>query len=79
MTDTFDGGYTKALLDVQHFFESYSEALKYHKLYNIKGIKKVMDFLVANRQELKETGTIEDIIVTKDKKLLVRKGGGSNG
>lgn len=70
MLDTFNGGYTKALLDVQHFFEMYSENLKFQKLYSEKGVTAIIKFLIENREELRETGMIENFVVHKDKKSI---------
>lgn len=70
MLDTFNGGYTKALLDVQHFFEAYSESLKFQKLYSEKGVNAIIKFLIENREELRETGMIENFVVYKDKKSI---------
>ena len=71
MMDTFNGGYTKALLDVQHFFESYSEALSHNKLYNRNGIEAILKCLIDNREELRETGNLSGIIVRNGKKSTV--------
>lgn len=71
MMDTFNGGYTKALLDVQHFFESYSDSLSYNKLYNRKGVEAILKCLLDNREELRETGSLSGIIVRKDKKSVI--------
>ena len=70
MMDTFNCGYTKALLDVQHFFESYSESLKFNKLYSEKGVSAIIKFLIENREELRETGIVENFVVHKDKKSI---------
>lgn len=51
-------GYTKALLDVQEYIKSHSSALKSAKLYNSKAIEKLIDALVENRVEMRETGTV---------------------
>ena len=58
MQDTFNGGYTKALLDVQAYIKDHSDVLKLYKLYNRKGIEKLIDALVDNRAELRDTGTV---------------------
>ena len=70
MMDTFNGGYTKALSDVQHFFEAYSESLKFQKLHSEKGVTAIIKFLIENREELRETGIIENFVVQKDKKSI---------
>ena len=58
MQDTFNGGYTKALLDVQAYIKDHSDMMKLLKLYNRKGIEKLIDALVNNRAELRNTGTV---------------------
>ena len=58
MQDTFNGGYTKALLDVQAYIKDHSDVLKLYKLYNRKGIEKLIDALIDNRAELRNTGTV---------------------
>ena len=58
MQDNFNGGYTKALLDVQAYIKNHSDVLKFCKLYNRKGIEKLIDALVDNRAELRNTGTV---------------------
>lgn len=59
MTDTYNGGYTKALLDVQAYIKDHSDALKAARLYNRKGIEKLIDALVNNRAEMRNTGTVK--------------------
>lgn len=72
--DKLDGGYirgyTKALLDVKAFFENYSDNLKYNKLFNESGIMALLEFLVNNRDELREYGDISSIIVDKSGKRV---------
>lgn len=74
MQDNYIGGYTKALLDVEQFFADYSDALKTHKLYNKKGIDNILHFLIENRVEMREYGTIDNIRIDPDTKRL-KKGG----
>lgn len=68
---SFIRGYTKAVLDIQHFFESHSDSLKHNKLYNCAGIEELLKFIVSNRQELCETGDIADIVCRKEKKKVI--------
>lgn len=67
----FIRGYTKALIDVQNFLESHSEAMKYNKPYSHKGISAVLSALIQNHEELRETGEVDDLIVKKDKKNII--------
>ena len=70
----FNRGYTTALINVLSFFDGHSDTMKANKLYNQKGIHSVLDFLMKNREELRETGTIEGVIVCKDgKNTVLRK------
>ena len=57
-TNGYIAGYTKALLDVQEYIKSHSGALKKAKLYNSRAIEKLIDALVENRVEMRETGTV---------------------
>lgn len=76
LSGDYNRGYTKALIDVQNFFESHSEAMKYNKLYSCKGISAVLSALIQNHEEFRETGTVDDLIVKKDKKnIIIRKKG----
>lgn len=54
----YTAGYTKALLDVREYIRSHSGALKRAKLYNSRAIEKLIDALVENRAEMRETGTV---------------------
>lgn len=71
LSGEFIRGYTKVLVDVQNFFESHSETMKYYKLYSYKGILAVLSALIQHREELRETGTVDDLIVKKDKKNII--------
>jgi len=55
--ETFNGGYTKALLDVLHWFEQHDDDLKYERCYNSKCVRSILGALVNHRQEMRETGT----------------------
>lgn len=68
MNDTFESGYTKALLDVKYFLNEHSYSLTHCHLFNKKGIMKVIQMLIDNRQELRETGHIENLIYISDTK-----------
>lgn len=70
----FIRGYTKALLDAQNFFEGHSEALSTYKLFNKNGVTAILKFLIENRDELREYGNIEEILVRKEpKKIIITK------
>lgn len=69
----FNRGYTTALVNALNFFDEHSDALKANRLYNQKGVHAVLGFLLGNREELRESGTIENVIVSKNKNVI-RKG-----
>lgn len=69
MTDSYIGGYTKAILDVANWFENHTEALKHERLYNAKGIRKVLSALLDNRAELRETGDVKLVINTETREI----------
>lgn len=59
MTDTYHGGYTKALLDVRDFFEGFEEAFAFHKVLSRKANKQVQSILTSmlnNRNEMMKWG-----------------------
>mgnify|MGYP006988890542 CR=1 FL=1 len=56
MTDTYRGGYTKALLDVLDFFEYHDESLKLSRMYGRKGVPVVLKGLVEARETMMEIG-----------------------
>lgn len=72
MTDTYNGGYTKALLDVQAYIQNHSEGLKMYRLYNRAGIEKLIAALIENRVELRETGDVK-LIWNKEKKVFLHE------
>lgn len=71
----FNRGYTTALVNALSFFNEHSDALKANRMYNQKGVHAVLDFLLKNREELRENETIENVIVSRDKNaIVIRKG-----
>ncbi len=57
MLESFTGGYTKALLDVLHWFEQHDDSLKYERCYNSRSVRSLLGALIQHREELRETGT----------------------
>ena len=55
----YTAGYTKALLDVQEYIKRRPGALKKVKLYNSRAVEKLIDALVENGEEMRETGTVD--------------------
>ena len=75
LNGNFNRGYTTALVNVLNFFDEHSDALKANRMYNQKGVHAVLDFLLKNREELREMGTIENVIVSRNKNaILITKG-----
>lgn len=72
LDDNFIKGYTKALLDIQNFYERHSDSLQLYRLYTRKATTEIIRFLIENREELREIGDITNIIVNKDKSGNVR-------
>lgn len=68
---TYENGYTKALLDVVNWFKNHSESLKNHKLYKRECIEKLLDALLENRAELRETGDVT-LNWNKEKRVFSR-------
>lgn len=72
MTESYQGGYTKALLDVKEFFEVHSEALKRNRCYNAKMIPVILDGLINARHKMMEVGGANlSMKLLKDSKKLV--------
>lgn len=72
----FNRGYTTAIINVLSFFDGHSDALKANRLYNQNGVHLVLNFLMENREELRETGTIDGVVVCNDgKHKVIRKAG----
>lgn len=78
MIENYQQGYTKALIDVVHFFEIYMDALSYFKMINKKRLPGVLKLLLDNREEMmKWGGDIKVILIDRDdpkkKHLIVEK------
>lgn len=74
MIETYTGGYLKALLDMRNFFETHSEALKFNRLYNQKGVMQLLDALIYNRGELMATGDVKLRYNPKTKEIVHAQG-----
>ena len=70
MTNSYEGGYTKALIDVVNWFENHSIAMRYNKLYNRQCVEKLLNALLENRAELRETGDV-NLVWSKEKKVFL--------
>ena len=69
MTDSYMGGYTKALLDVKDFFEYHSDALKRSRCYNSKMIPVILQGLINARHKMIEVGGMNlPMKLSKDRK-----------
>lgn len=78
MIENYQQGYTKALIDVVHFFEIYMDALSHLKMINKKRLPGVLKLLLDNREEMmKWGGDIKVILIDRDdpkkKHLIVEK------
>lgn len=51
-------GYTKAMTDIQDYIRRHSGMLKKAKSFNNRAIEKLIDALVENCAEMRETGTV---------------------
>lgn len=78
MIENYQQGYTKALIDVVHFFEVYIDGLSFHKMINKKHLPGILKLLLDNREEMmKWGGEIKVILKDRDnpkkKHLIVEK------
>lgn len=71
MIDSYQGGYTKALLDVRDFFEYHNNTLKHNRMYNSKMIFIVLNGLINARHKMMEIGGRDlTMRLSKDRKEL---------
>lgn len=78
MIENYRQGYTKALIDVVHFFEVYIDGLSFFKMLNKKRLPDILKLLLDNREEMmKWGGEIKVILKDRDdpkkKHLIVEK------
>lgn len=78
MIENYRQGYTKALIDVVHFFEVYIDGLSFFKMINKKRLPDILKLLLDNREEMmKWGGEIKVILKDRDdpkkKHLIVEK------
>lgn len=73
MMDSYNHGYSKAVLDVYEYFVSHSGAMKYYRMYNQKGIEMILKQLVENRQELRMYGDVKLLYNPKTKTMTSEK------
>lgn len=52
MTDSYRGGYCKALLDVKNYFDSHSDTLKRLRMYNSKKIPLLLQAFIDNADRM---------------------------
>ena len=62
-------GYTKALIDVKRYIENHEYAIKKTRLTGYTGILKLLDAVIAGREELRETGNLM-LIKTSDGRVI---------
>jgi hypothetical protein len=58
-------GHTRALLDVRNYIENHEMVIKHFRLTQYKNMLKLINALIAGREELRETGDVK-LIMTKD-------------
>lgn len=73
MIDSYNHGYSKAVLDVYQYFINHSLSLKWEHLYNKKGIKMILKQLVENREELRMYGDVKLLYNPKTKTMTSEK------
>ena len=62
-------GYHKALIDVKNWFDSHSEAIKFNRLYNQKGITAILSVMEMNADSMQKYGEDTEFhFEMKDKK-----------
>lgn len=62
MTDSYRGGYLKALLDVKNYFDSHSDMLKHLRMYNSKKIPLLLQAFVDNADKMMLEGDNIDFV-----------------
>ena len=65
----YNRGHTRGLLDVKDYLTKHEFDIKASKLNTFKGVLKVIDALIENREELRSTGTVK-LKSTPDKRLV---------
>lgn len=76
MLESYNGGYTKALLDVLRWFEDHDDYLKWYRCYNSKSVLSILRSLVECRAELRDTGGCNSLVLNeKTKEFRPRKEG----
>lgn len=78
MIENYRQGYTKALIDVVHFFEIYIDGLSFFKMLNKKRLPDILKLLLDNREEMMKCGGEIKVILKdrddpKKKHLIVEK------
>lgn len=67
MTDSFRGGYLKALLDVKNYFDSHSDYLKYERMFNSKKIPLLLQAFIDNADRMMIEGDQIELVFVKNK------------
>ena len=68
MLESYNGGYTKALLDVLRWFEEHDDYLKWYRCYNSKSVLSILRSLVECRAELRDTGGCKSLVLNEETK-----------
>lgn len=67
MTDNFNSGYTRALLDLQNFFEQHGYS------WSRQSLKTLVQLFIDNRKELRERGEIHGFSWSKKDGFCIKK------
>lgn len=56
-------GYFKALLDVKNWFEQHSNSMRYFRMYNAKGLTKILNAMIKDIEQFMEQGEDLEIVI----------------
>lgn len=62
----YRSGYMNAIFDVKDWFERHSEAVRYYRMYNKKGIEKILSVMMDNLEKMMELGGFYDLTISKE-------------
>lgn len=62
----YRSGYMNAISDVKEWFERHSESVRYYRMYNKKGIEKILSVMMDNSEKIMELGEFYDLTIPKE-------------
>ena len=68
MSDTYRGGYIKALIDIKNYVDSHSESMKRYKLYSAKNLPILLQAFIDNADEMIAMGDMAEIVLPANNK-----------